>query len=81
MSKLPLSILLEKTKGRLVSAMNEALSESGLPAYLMEGLVLEVLSDVRMEKAHELAMDMSELLEQKEAAERQAPEQKEGKDD
>lgn len=72
MSKMPLSILLEKTKGKLVSAMNEVLSESGLPAYLMEGLVLEVLADVRLQKAHELAMDMSEILEQRETVERQS---------
>lgn len=53
----PLSIILESAKGKFVSAFNEVLVDTKLPAYLVEGIVLEILADLRNRKNLELMMD------------------------
>jgi hypothetical protein len=55
----PLSIMLESAKGKFVSAFNEVLADTKLPAYLVEGIVLEILADLRNRKNLELMMDYS----------------------
>ena len=50
----PLSILLEKAKIRMTDSVNKAIQESNLPAYLIEGILSDILSDVRSQKNIEL---------------------------
>lgn len=57
----PLSIMLESAKGKFVSAFNEVLSDTKLPAYLVEGIVLEILADLRNRKNLELMMDYAAM--------------------
>ncbi len=57
----PLSIMLETAKGKFISAFNEALTETKLPAYLVEGIVLEILADLRNRKNIELIMDYNAM--------------------
>jgi hypothetical protein len=58
----PLSIMLESAKGKFVSAFNEVLADTKLPAYLVEGIVLEILADLRNRKNLELMMDYAAML-------------------
>ena len=58
----PLSIMLESAKGKFVSAFNEVLADTKLPAYLVEGIVLEILADLRNRKNLELMMDCAAML-------------------
>lgn len=60
---MPLSIMLESAKGKFVSAFNEVLTETKLPAYLVEGIVLEILADLRNRKNLELMMDYTAMKE------------------
>ncbi len=57
----PLSIMLETAKGKFVSAFNEVLADTKLPAYLVEGIVLEILADLRNQKNLELMMDYADM--------------------
>lgn len=57
----PLSIMLESAKGKFVSAFNEVLADTKLPAYLVEGIVLEILADLRNRKNLELMMDYAAM--------------------
>lgn len=57
----PLSIMLESAKGKFVSAFNEVLADTKLPAYLVEGIVLEILADLRNRKNIELMMDYAAM--------------------
>lgn len=68
----PLSILLENARAKIITETNKAMQETGLPAFLLEGILLEVLSDVRARKAIELTADYN-------AATRE-PEEKEADD-
>lgn len=55
-----LSELIEITSQRFNAAAIQILSESGLPAYLVEGMVLELLADIREKKAAELTQELSD---------------------
>lgn len=55
---IPLSILMENARGRLIQAFNGVVEETKLPAYLYEGMILEILSEVRNRKNIELLSDM-----------------------
>ena len=49
-NNIPLSVAIENTKGKMAMAMNQIISESHLPAFLIEGILLGILSDVRNQK-------------------------------
>ena len=63
----PLSILLEKAKIRMTDSVNKAIQESNLPAYLIEGILLDILSDVRRQKNIELISDYESMDNRKES--------------
>lgn len=74
-NNMPLSIMIENAKGALNQAFNEILQQSNLPAYLMEGIVVDLLSQIRCQKNLELVSDMN-MMKQSEHTEQE--EKKEG---
>lgn len=64
MENMPLSIMLENAKGMMVDAFNQISEKTNLPAYLMEGIVLDLLSEVRSRKNLELVSDMNKMQQQ-----------------
>lgn len=58
---IPLSILLENAKGKFITAFNQILEETNLPAYLMEGIIVEVLAETRARKNLELVSDYNSM--------------------
>ena len=63
---IPLSVLLENTKIRMTDSVNKVIQESNLPAYLIEGILSDILSDVRKQKNIELASDYATMQKDKE---------------
>lgn len=61
MDNMPLSIMIENAKGALNQSFNEILQQSNLPAYLMEGIVVDLLSQIRCQKNLELVSDMNRM--------------------
>ncbi len=59
--KIPLSVLIENAKAELTQAFNQTLENSRLPAFLMEGIVLDLLAEVRKQKAIELISDTNRM--------------------
>lgn len=55
--KTPLSIALENARRKVISSFNEVITQTKLPAFLMEGIALEILADLRDRKAIELMLD------------------------
>lgn len=53
----PLSHLIENTRNKLTVEVNKILEESKLPAYLAEGIILEILSEIRRVKCTEIQID------------------------
>ena len=55
-----LSEIMETTSQKFNTAAVQILSESGLPAYLIEGIVVGLLADIREKKAIELTQELSD---------------------
>lgn len=74
---IPLSVMIENTKGMMFEAFGQIQEKTNLPAYLMEGIVLDLLSQVRNQKNLELISDMNCMSQQEETVEKKT-DQKEG---
>lgn len=70
---IPLSVMMENTKGRMFEAFDQIREQSNLPAYLLEGIIVDLLSQVRNQKNLELVSDMNRMNQTE-----QVGEQKEG---
>lgn len=68
-NNIPLSVAIENTKGKMAIAMNQIISESHLPAFLIEGILLGILSDVRNQKNLELVSDYNSMKNDKKEGE------------
>lgn len=66
---IPLSVLLENTKIRMIDSVNKVIQESNLPAYLIEGILSDILAEVRKQKNLELASDYATMNEEKDKKE------------
>lgn len=58
-----LIIILERARAILKNALNRVIAETALPAYLIEGILLDLLADVRAQKAAEIAAEYENALE------------------
>lgn len=77
MENIPLSLMLENAKGMMIDAFNQVQENTKLPAYLMEGIVLDLLSQVRNQKNLEMVSDMNRMNSMKKEQETEE-EKKEG---
>lgn len=66
-NELPLSLIMENTRRKMVGTFNDLIVESQLPAYLIEGMLLEVLAEVRSRKNAELLADISRIQQDRHA--------------
>lgn len=71
MENTPLSVILENAKGMMFTSFNQVQEKVNLPAYLMEGIILELLSQVRNQKNLELLSDMNRMNEEREKKEKE----------
>lgn len=58
---IPLSVMMENTKGMMFEAFQQVQEKSNLPAYLMEGIIVDLLSQVRNQKNLELVSEMNRM--------------------
>lgn len=71
---IPLSVMLENARKMTVKSVQEILDQTKLPAYLFEGILVGLLSDIREQKNAELIADIN-LMHQEE---KKDTEEKEG---
>lgn len=60
-NNMPLSLMMENAKGAMMDAFNQIVEQSNLPAYLLEGIVADLLSEIRKQKNLELVSDMNRM--------------------
>lgn len=60
MNAKPLIVIIEETRIKTCRAINQIVTDSGLPAYLMEGIVEGVLADIRSQKCVEIVQANNE---------------------
>lgn len=59
MNNKPLSVILEEARQKFAVAINRAIEETKLPAYLCEGFLLEALAELRAQKCSEILADIN----------------------
>lgn len=57
----PLSIIIEEARTQTFTSIYEVTQKTRLPAYLMEGIIIEVLAEVRKQKNIEIANDYAAM--------------------
>lgn len=62
----PLSVMMENAKAMMIASFNQVQADTALPAYLMEGIVLDLLAQVRNQKNLELVSDYNKMQVQEE---------------
>ena len=60
-NNMPLSLMMENAKGAMTDVFNQIVEQSNLPAYLLEGIVADLLSEIRKQKNLELVSDMNRM--------------------
>ena len=58
---MPLLVVMERARTKLIGAFNETAQESRLPAFLLEGIVEGLLADIRARKNAELAAELKAM--------------------
>lgn len=70
---------LENAKLKMMTTFNQIVGEGNIPMYLYEGILLEILSDVRTQKNVELISEINTLQAKLQELEKSAEEKKEEK--
>lgn len=70
---------LENTKIKMMATFNQIVSEGNIPMYLYEGILLEMLSDVRTQKNVELVSEINTLQAKLQELEKSSEEKKDEK--
>ncbi len=60
--KQSLMLILERARTIMHNALTHAINETALPAYLIEGILLDLLAEVRAQKAAEFSAEYEEAL-------------------
>ena len=53
-NNMPLSLMMENAKGAMTNAFNQIVEQSNLPAYLLEGIVADLLSECERKTGRDL---------------------------
>ena len=61
----PISLKIANAKGKILSCVNMTSVEYNLPAFILEGIVADVLSETRSQAKIEVLNDFNLLLEKK----------------
>lgn len=67
----PLTIELETAKGMILTAVNKAKQECGIPNFIMEGIIADIHSQVTSQAKIEMINDFNMYLEELKKEERQ----------
>lgn len=63
MKNVPLSVMIENARSMMLDSFNEVIEKTNLPAYLLEGVVIDLLSEVRKQKNIELVAALNSMNE------------------
>lgn len=62
----PLSLIIQEAKRMTVSAFNQVQEQTGLPAFLFDGILTDLLAQVREQKNLELTQDLERMRQEQE---------------
>ena len=59
-----LAVMMENARIKMTNAINQIISETSLPAYLIEGILLGIISEIRNQKNTEIIQELLIIQEQ-----------------
>ena len=62
----PLSVIMQDARQKTFKAFGQVQEETGLPAFLFEGILLDILAQVREQKNSEILQDLERMREAQE---------------
>ena len=62
MNRLPLNIELENLRGKINTAISEAIMEYALPAFLVSGVLADIMLEIKRQEKIELTNSYNEML-------------------
>lgn len=62
MNDIPLNIKIENVRGKINTAMSEAIMEYGLPAFIVSGILADIMLDVKRQEKIELTNSYNNML-------------------
>lgn len=62
MNDIPLNVTLENVRGKLNTALSEVTMEYGLPAFLISGVLADIMLDVKRQEKIELTNSYNNVL-------------------
>lgn len=65
----PLSLIIQEAKRMTISAFNQVQEKTGLPAFLFEGILTDLLAQIREQKNIELSRDWAQMQQEYEKEE------------
>ena len=60
--ELPISLKIANARGKILSCVNMASVEYNLPAFILEGIIANVLSEIKSQAKIELLNDVNTIL-------------------
>lgn len=57
----PLSVIMQDARQKTFRAFGQVQEETGLPAFLYEGILLDILAQVREQKNNEILQDLERM--------------------
>ena len=63
--ELPISLKIANTKGKILSAVNDVSMEYNLPAFILEGILADVMIEITSQAKIETLNDVNVLIKQK----------------
>ena len=63
--ELPISLKIANTKGKILSAVNMASVEYNLPAFLLEGILSDVMLEISSQAKIEMLNDVKRIIDEK----------------
>lgn len=64
-NNIPLNVQLENVRGKLNTALSECTMEYGLPAFLISGILADIMLDVKRQEKIELTNSFNAVLEER----------------
>jgi len=62
MNDIPLNVKLENVRGKLNTALSEVTMEYGLPAFLISGILADIMLDVKRQEKIELTNSYNNMM-------------------
>lgn len=56
----PIGLVIQEARGLLVDAVGQIMNVTGLPAYVIDGILSQILSDIRQKELYDLGLSIKE---------------------